>query len=207
MLLIILTDSRSEATSRPAWRSASLGRPALDWPDVVDVARIVQAAAFGGKELTHMAERDDSCYKAREISNDTSCVQPTAPSDARSTGAVGSERRRKMRLSDESLRGRAIIAADGQVVGEVLAIFFESEAWRVVSLQAKLGKDIADQIGADHGMFHAGTLEIPVRMVQSVGDTVVLSVRIPGLREVLATNTRAKAEGAGHQSSKLTREA
>jgi sporulation protein YlmC with PRC-barrel domain len=108
-----------------------------------------------------------------------------------------------MRLSDESLRGRAIIAADGQVVGEVLALFFESEAWRVVSLQAKLGKDIADQIGADRGIFHAGTLEIPVRIVQTVGDTVLLSVPVDGLRELLPTDVRAKVEVAAHQSDKL----
>lgn len=66
-----------------------------------------------------------------------------------------------MRLSDEKLRGRTIIAADGQVVGEITAIFLESDTWRVESLQAKLGKGIADQIGADRSIFHSGTLEIP----------------------------------------------
>ncbi len=103
-----------------------------------------------------------------------------------------------MRLSDEKLRGRTIIAADGQVVGEITALFLESDTWRVESLQARLGKDIADQIGADRSIFHAGTLEIPVRMVQSVGDTVVLSVPVNGLREVLPMDARAKAEGAAH---------
>ena len=53
-------------------------------------------------------------------------------------------------------------------------------------------------IGADRSMFHAGTLEIPVRMVQSVGDTVVLSVPVDGLREVLPRDARAKVEGAAH---------
>lgn len=96
-----------------------------------------------------------------------------------------------MRLSDDSIRGRTIVSADGQVVGEIIALFFESDAWRVQSLQARLGKNIADQLGADRSIFHAGTLEIPVRMVQSVGDTVVLSVPVDGLREVLPTDTRA----------------
>ena len=100
-----------------------------------------------------------------------------------------------MRLSDDNIRGRTIIAADGQMVGEITALFFESAAWRVESLQVELGKDIADKIGADRSLFHAGTLEIPVRMVQSVGDTVVLSVPVDGLREVLPIDARAKAEG------------
>ena len=102
-----------------------------------------------------------------------------------------------MRLSDENLRGRTVIAADGQVVGEITALFLESDSWRVESLQAKLGKDIADEIGAERDIFHAGTLEIPVRLIQSVGDTVVLGVSVQGLREVLPSD-RAEAEGNAH---------
>jgi sporulation protein YlmC with PRC-barrel domain len=94
-----------------------------------------------------------------------------------------------MRLSDENLRGRTIIAADGQVVGEVGALFLDSDAWRVESLQASLRKDVADQLGAHRSVFRAGALEIPVRMVQSVGPTVVLSVAVEGLRAVLPSET------------------
>lgn len=105
-----------------------------------------------------------------------------------------------MRLSGDSIRGRTIIAiaADGQVVGEITALFFESYAWRIEALQIKLGKEIADQIGADCSMSHSGTLEIPVRIVKSVGDTVVLSVPVDGLREVLPMDAQAKAEGCAH---------
>lgn len=90
-----------------------------------------------------------------------------------------------MRLSDENLRGRTIISADGQVIGEIAALFLDSDAWRVESLQVTLRKDIADQLGAHRSVFRAGALEIPVSMVQSVGATVVLSVPVDGLRAVL----------------------
>jgi sporulation protein YlmC with PRC-barrel domain len=90
-----------------------------------------------------------------------------------------------MRLSDETLRGRTVIAADGQAIGEVAALFLDSDAWRVESLQIKLRKESADQLGATRGLFHAGTLELPVRMVQSVGDAIVLSVAALELRQVL----------------------
>jgi sporulation protein YlmC with PRC-barrel domain len=100
-----------------------------------------------------------------------------------------------MRLSDENLRGRTIIAADGQVVGDVTALFLDSEAWRVESLQVQLGKEIADQLGAARSIFHAGTVEIPVRLVQSVGDTVVLSVSVDGLRAVQAKHSGRETEG------------
>jgi len=90
-----------------------------------------------------------------------------------------------MRLSDENLRGRTVIAADGQAIGEVAAIFLDSDAWRVESLRIKLRKESADQLGASRGIFHAGTLELPVGIVQSVGDAVVLSVPVQNLRQVL----------------------
>jgi sporulation protein YlmC with PRC-barrel domain len=80
-----------------------------------------------------------------------------------------------MRLSDENLRGRTVIAADGQAIGEIAALFLDSEAWRIRSLNIKLRKEVADQLGATRGMFHAATLELPVAMVQSGGDAVILS--------------------------------
>jgi sporulation protein YlmC with PRC-barrel domain len=90
-----------------------------------------------------------------------------------------------MRLSDENLRGRTVIGADGQAVGEVAALFLDSEAWAIQSLQVKLRKEIADRLGASRSVFHAGTIEIPIRLIQSVGDAVVLSVAVDGLRQVL----------------------
>jgi sporulation protein YlmC with PRC-barrel domain len=90
-----------------------------------------------------------------------------------------------MRLSNENLRGRTVIASDGLAIGQVAAVFLDSEAWRVEALQVKLRKEVADRLGANHGLFRAGELEIPVRMVQSVGDAVVLSVAVDELRQVL----------------------
>jgi sporulation protein YlmC with PRC-barrel domain len=100
-----------------------------------------------------------------------------------------------MRLSDENLRGRTVIAADGQAIGEIAALFLDSDAWRVESLQIKLRNEVADQLGAPRGMFHAGTLEIPTRMVQSVGDAVVLSVAARELQQILP---RASDGSASH---------
>jgi sporulation protein YlmC with PRC-barrel domain len=90
-----------------------------------------------------------------------------------------------MRLSDENLKGRTVVSADGQAVGEVAALFLDSDAWRVESLQLKLRNSVADQLGATRNIFHSGTLELPVRMIQSVGDAIVLSVSALELRRVL----------------------
>lgn len=90
-----------------------------------------------------------------------------------------------MRLSDENLRGRTVIASDGLAIGEIAALFLDPDAWRVESLHVKLRSDIADRLGADRSMFHAGAVEVPISMVQSVGDAVVLAVPVDDLRQVL----------------------
>jgi sporulation protein YlmC with PRC-barrel domain len=90
-----------------------------------------------------------------------------------------------MRLSDDSLRGKTVIASDGLAVGSIALLFIDSDAWCVESIQVKLNKDIADRLGAGRSWLHAGEVEIPIRMVQSVGDAVVLSVAVDGLRQVL----------------------
>jgi sporulation protein YlmC with PRC-barrel domain len=96
-----------------------------------------------------------------------------------------------VRLSDVNLHDRVVIAADGLVIGEIAALFLDAEGWRIEALQIKLRPEIADRLGAERHLFRAGNLEVPVTLVQSVSDTVVLSVPVDGLRQVL--NPRADA--------------
>lgn len=101
-----------------------------------------------------------------------------------------------MRLSDETLRGRTVIASDGLAIGSVTMFFIDSDGWRLESLQIKLHRDVADRLGADRSWLRAGAVEIPIRMVQSVGDAVVLSAGVDELRQVLpGTSGSAPAPG------------
>jgi sporulation protein YlmC with PRC-barrel domain len=88
-----------------------------------------------------------------------------------------------MQLSDEHLRGRTVIAADGQAIGEVAALLADTSTWTILALQIKLTKQVAEQIGAKSGLLRAASLELPVRLIQSVGDTVLLSVPTLELRQ------------------------
>jgi sporulation protein YlmC with PRC-barrel domain len=90
-----------------------------------------------------------------------------------------------MQVSDEHLRGRAVIAADGQAIGEVDALLIDTAASNIVSFQIKLHKLAAEQLGAVRRILRAATLEIPVRVIQSVGDAVLLSVPTLELRQFL----------------------
>lgn len=97
-----------------------------------------------------------------------------------------------MLVPDEDIRGRTVIAADGQLVGEVTAFLIDTDDWLVQALQIELRKEIADQLGTHRSIFRAGTLQIPMRVVQSVGRTIILSVPVEGLRAVLPTEAEPK---------------
>lgn len=98
-----------------------------------------------------------------------------------------------MRLSADNLQGRTVISADGQAIGAIKSVFLDATEWRVEAISVELRKDVADRIGASHSVFHRGLIELPVRLIQSVGDAVVLGVPVDALREAHRTAT---ADGA-----------
>jgi sporulation protein YlmC with PRC-barrel domain len=89
----------------------------------------------------------------------------------------------EMQLTDEHLRGRTVIAADGQAIGEVSALFIDTSTWMIAALQIKLSKSAAEQLGATRGLLRAATFELPVRLIKSVGDAVLLSIPTLELRQ------------------------
>jgi len=89
-----------------------------------------------------------------------------------------------MPVSDEHLRGRTVIAADGLAIGEVAALLIDTSKWLIVALQIKLNKAATEQLGATRSLLRAATLELPVQMVQSVGDAVLLSAPTLELRQL-----------------------
>ena len=82
-----------------------------------------------------------------------------------------------------------MICADGTVIGAIAELFIDSTEWRVESVRIELRKEIAERIGADRTMFRRGSIELPVNLIQSVSDTVVLSVDVEKLREVHRPST------------------
>lgn len=90
------------------------------------------------------------------------------------------------RLQFEKIKGLTIVGAGGNVIGEVATLNIDSASWQVVSVQAKLHKDVAERLGAERSLFRAGFIDIPVALIQAVGDAVVLEVPIGGLQQALS---------------------
>lgn len=94
----------------------------------------------------------------------------------------GANSRKPVLLFNQNMRGIKVIAADGHVVGTVGDLLVDTGAWQVKSMQLKLDKGVADELGVPRGRFHAALVNLPIRMIQSVGDNVILTVSAEGLR-------------------------
>lgn len=75
---------------------------------------------------------------------------------------------------------------NGHAVGEVAALFLDSDACAWNRSRSNCEKRSPTNSALLRGKFHAGSLELPVGMVRSVGDAIVLSVSAVKLRQVLA---------------------
>jgi sporulation protein YlmC with PRC-barrel domain len=87
-----------------------------------------------------------------------------------------------MRVSDQSFHGKHVISADGSIIGTVNAMYIDGTNLHVDCIAVSVRKDFAERLGVDHGVFHKGILEIPANQIQSVGETIVLSVPAAALR-------------------------
>jgi len=97
-----------------------------------------------------------------------------------------------LRFFEETVRGKHVIAADGQTIGEVADLMLDCEQWQVQSLHLKLTSDAADKLGVERGRFHAGTVNVPISAIQSVGDTVILKVPTVELPLTLASRAATR---------------
>jgi sporulation protein YlmC with PRC-barrel domain len=88
-----------------------------------------------------------------------------------------------MQISDKTLHGRPVISADGKVIGSISELSIDTSDWRVESVHIELDKNISDRVGGDRTLFHRGKIELPVSFVQSVSDTVVLTIAVEQLRD------------------------
>ncbi len=75
---------------------------------------------------------------------------------------------------EDTLRGRAVIDAQGTVIGEIDDLVVDTDAWKLDALRVKLRRDVADAIGVHRSAFRAASIEVPASAVQSIGETVVL---------------------------------
>ena len=92
-------------------------------------------------------------------------------------------------VTDESLHGRVVLTGDGLKVGEVVHLLIDPTNWTISGVEVKLRNEVADRIGAHHGLLRQATIGIPTNQIQSIGDAIILGVDFDQLRPLPPEHT------------------
>jgi sporulation protein YlmC with PRC-barrel domain len=83
------------------------------------------------------------------------------------------------------LKGKKVMGAKGQTVGEVEALEVEPVNWQVTGLQVSLTKDSATELGFNKTFLNKTIVTIPTKIVSSVGNMIVLNEGIQDLKALV----------------------
>ncbi len=84
-------------------------------------------------------------------------------------------------FSHRQLIGKDVISSDGKQVGEVSGIDMDVSAWKVLSLEVKLEKEVHEPLSLKKPVFGVHSIKITVDKVSAVSDKVVLNATLTSL--------------------------
>jgi sporulation protein YlmC with PRC-barrel domain len=87
-------------------------------------------------------------------------------------------------ISLETIVGKQVIGTGAFMIGEVKGALVDTKTWQVPHLYIKLSDNAADELGFKK-RFRSSLVSIPTKMVQAVGDVVMIA---PPLKELSESN-------------------
>jgi sporulation protein YlmC with PRC-barrel domain len=87
-------------------------------------------------------------------------------------------------VSSTKLKGKKVIGANGNVVGEVEGLDVESSNWQVTGLQVGLTDDAAKELGFKRPFFSKVVIIIPSNIVSLVGNFINIDESIENLESL-----------------------
>ena len=88
-------------------------------------------------------------------------------------------------VNPPNLKGKKVMGVKGYIVGDVEAIDIEPDNWQVTALQVSLTKDAAQELGFSKTFLRKAIIAIPIKIVNSVGNTVLINEAIQDLKELI----------------------
>ena len=83
------------------------------------------------------------------------------------------------------LKGKKVIGAKGQNVGEVEALNLEPSNWQVTGLQVSLTNEAAAALGCNKPFLSKTIIAIPTKIVSSVGNMIILNEDIQDFKALV----------------------
>jgi sporulation protein YlmC with PRC-barrel domain len=100
-----------------------------------------------------------------------------------------------MEISTDRIVGRKVLDITGRVLGRVGQLLVDTESWAISSLQLRLSRRAAKDMGVRWSFFRVPTLEVPTGLVMAASDAIILRAEMADLQP-LAPSDQPYAQAA-----------
>jgi sporulation protein YlmC with PRC-barrel domain len=87
-------------------------------------------------------------------------------------------------ISFQTLLGKKVIGMGGYILDEIIGASIDTKTWKVAQLHVKLTDTATEELGYKKRL-RSSIVNMPIKMVQAVGDVVNVS---PSLKELSESN-------------------
>lgn len=77
-------------------------------------------------------------------------------------------------MSNEDLKDKKVLTADGTELGEVEVVHVDTATWHVVTIGVKIRRDMLERLNLERPMFGSQVVQISIDQVAGVSDALIL---------------------------------
>lgn len=88
-----------------------------------------------------------------------------------------------MHIRLDELPGRAVLDANGRVVGRVKAALVDVETWLIDTLRIRISRHAAGEMDMPWSLWRRPTMDVPTGLIHAASDTIILRVSLAELRD------------------------
>ena len=93
--------------------------------------------------------------------------------------------KKNVSVNPTKLKGKKVVGAKGQNVGEVESLDLEPSNWQVTGLQVSLTAEAATELGCNKSFLRKAVVAIPTKIVASVGNMIILNEDIQDFKTLV----------------------
>ncbi len=103
-----------------------------------------------------------------------------------------------MEISIDRIVGRKVLDITGRVLGRVGHLLVDTESWAISSLQLRLRRRAALDMGVRWSFFRVPTLEVPTGLVMAASDAVILRAELADLQPLAPSDQQVSQPVFAH---------
>lgn len=88
-----------------------------------------------------------------------------------------------MHIRFDEIPGRAVLDANGRVIGRVKAALVDGETWLIDTLRIRISRHAAAEMDMAWSFWRRPKMDVPTGLIHAASDAIILRVSLAELRE------------------------